>query len=62
MRETGTAEEIKRSSSGAHAEHGDDLTLTFFQPVFDIRLPGVDGLAGLAAHVVDVGAEVPGPT
>lgn len=30
--------------------------------MFDIGLPGVDGLPGLAAHVVDVGAELPGPT
>lgn len=36
--------------------------LTFVQPVFDVGLSGVDGLPGLAAHVVDVGAELPGPT
>lgn len=35
--------------------------LTFVQPVFDVGLPGVDGLPGFAAHVVDVGAELPGP-
>lgn len=35
--------------------------LTFVQPVFHVHLPGVDGLAGLAAHVVDVAAELPGP-
>lgn len=29
--------------------------------MFDIGLPGVDGLSGLAAHVVDVGAELRGP-
>lgn len=29
--------------------------------MFDVGLPGVDGLPGLAAHVVDVGAELPGP-
>lgn len=29
--------------------------------MFDVRLPGVDGLVGLAAHVVDVGAELRGP-
>lgn len=28
--------------------------------MFDIGLPGVDGFPGLAAHVVDVGAELPG--
>lgn len=35
---------------------------TFVQPVFDISFSGVDGLVSLAAHVVDVGAELPGPT
>lgn len=29
--------------------------------MFDVGLPGVDGLPRLAAHVVDVGAELPGP-
>lgn len=35
--------------------------LTFIEPVFDVCLSGVDGLVGLAAHVVDVGAELRGP-
>lgn len=30
--------------------------------MFDVCLPGVDGLVGLAAHVVDVGAELRGST
>lgn len=34
---------------------------SFVQPVFDISLPGVNGLLSLAAHVVDVRAELPGP-
>lgn len=29
------------------------------QPMFDVPLPGVDSLPGLAAHVVDVAAELP---
>lgn len=36
-------------------------TLTFVQPVLDVGLPGVDGLPRFAAHVVDVGAQLPGP-
>lgn len=35
--------------------------LTFVQPVLDVGLPGVDGLPRFAAHVVDVGAKLPGP-
>lgn len=35
------------------------ILLTSLQPMFDVPLPGVDSLPGLAAHVVDVAAELP---
>lgn len=37
------------------------ILLTSLQPMLDVPLPGVDGLPGLAAHVVDVAAELPRP-